>query len=226
MVVFDLDFTLWHPELYQLSSGPPFTTAADGCVLTARGERLDLFPAARSALVELADTGVPVAIASRASDREVLRALPQLSRPPRRTLTRVTASQTQWALEIMRLLRVDDARTVADVVGDAPVVIRSGSKVGHFKTIAHESGVPLREMLFFDNERGNIQEVSKLGVTCVYCPRGLKDGVFRDGLAEHRRGREVEQADKEASKMSGREARHAAARSKGNGRKGGRRGRR
>jgi hypothetical protein len=138
----------------------------------------------------------------------------------------VTASQTQWALEIMRLLRVDDARTVADVVGDAPVVIRSGSKVGHFKTIAHESGVPLREMLFFDNERGNIQEVSKLGVTCVYCPRGLKDGVFRDGLAEHRRGREVEQADKEASKMSGREARQAAARSKGNGRKGGRRGRR
>ena len=78
MVVFDLDFTLWHPELYQLSSGTPFTAAADGCVLTARGERLDLFPAARSALVELADTGVPVAIASRASDREVLRALPQL----------------------------------------------------------------------------------------------------------------------------------------------------
>ena len=77
LVVFDLDFTLWKPELYQLSSGPPFKANSDGCVLTVRGERLDLFPAARSALAELADAGVPVAIASRASERE-------------------------WALEIMR----------------------------------------------------------------------------------------------------------------------------
>ena len=68
MVVFDLDFTLWKPELYQLSSGPPFTQSADGCVLTRRGERLDLFAAARKALSALADAGVPVAIASRASE--------------------------------------------------------------------------------------------------------------------------------------------------------------
>ena len=68
LVVFDLDFTLWKPELYQLHSGPPFRACSDGCVLTARGERLDLFPAARTALVNLADAGVPVAIASRASE--------------------------------------------------------------------------------------------------------------------------------------------------------------
>lgn len=160
LVVFDLDFTLWQPELYQLSSGPPFKASSDGCVLTARGERLDLFPAARSALAELGDAGVPVAIASRASERD-------------------------WALQIMRLLRVDSKRTVADVVGDSPVVIQGGSKTKHLRHIAHETGVPLREMIFFDNERSNIQEVEKLGVTCVYCPRGLKDGVYRDGLALH-----------------------------------------
>ena len=160
MVVFDLDFTLWKPELYQLSSGPPFTQSADGCVLTRRGERLDLFPAARKALSALADAGVPVAIASRASERA-------------------------WAVEIMRLLLVDDRRTVADVVGSAPVVIQGGSKVHHLKHIAHESGVPLREMVFFDNERGNILEVKKIGPTCIYCPRGLTDDVFRDGVALH-----------------------------------------
>ena len=98
MVVFDLDFTLWKPELYQLQSGPPFKASNDGCVLTRRGERLDLFPAARTALGELADARVPVAIASRAGERE-------------------------WALKIMRLMRVDKRRTMADVVGSAPVVM-------------------------------------------------------------------------------------------------------
>lgn len=160
LVVFDLDFTLWQPELYQLSSGPPFKASKDGSVLTARGERLDLFPAARGALAELADAKVPVAIASR-------------------------ASEVSWALEIMRLLRVDKKRTVADVVGSSPVVIQGGSKVKHLKHIASETGIPLDEMVFFDNERSNIAEVERIGPTCVYCPRGMKDGVFRDGLTQH-----------------------------------------
>ena len=140
----------------------------------------------------------------------------------------MTASQTQWALEIMRLLRVDDARTVADVVGDAPVVIRSGSKVGHFKTIAHESGVPLREMLFFDNERTNIQEVDKLGVTCVYCPRGLTEQVFRDGVSLHVGNRKGFTAAGDADSVSSGSGSSGGARAerskdrKGGGRKGAR----
>ena len=160
MVVFDLDFTLWKPELYQLSSGSPFKVSSDGCVITARGERLELFPAARTALCELADAGVPVAIASR-------------------------AGEVAWAEEILRLMRVDKKRTMADVIGSAPVVIQGGSKTRHLKHIAAESGVPLREMLFFDNERTNIQEVEKLDVTCVYCPRGLTREVYLEGVAEH-----------------------------------------
>ena len=143
LVVFDLDYTLWHPELYQLSSGPPFKPCSDGCVLTARGERLDLFPAARAALCELADAGVPVAIASR-------------------------ASEVTWALEIMRLLRVDETRTLADVIGSAPVVIQGGSKVKHLKHIAAETGVALGDMIFFDNERTNIQARLKEELACLY----------------------------------------------------------
>jgi hypothetical protein len=38
LVVFDLDFTLWRPELYQLSSGSPFKACSDGAVVTSRGE--------------------------------------------------------------------------------------------------------------------------------------------------------------------------------------------
>ena len=121
---------------------------------------MELFPAARDALRELADAGVPVAIASRASD-------------------------VAWAEEIMRLMRVDDVRTMADVIGDAPVVIQGGSKKAHLKHIAARSGVRLGEMIFFDNERTNIQEVEKLGVTCVYCPRGMQNGVLQQGFAEY-----------------------------------------
>ena len=74
---------------------------------------------------------------------------------------------------------------MADVIGSAPVVIQGGSKTRHLKHIAAESGVPLREMLFFDNERTNIQEVSALGVTSIYCPRGLTREVYLEGVAEH-----------------------------------------
>ena len=121
---------------------------------------MDLFPAARKALCELADAGVPVAIASRASERE-------------------------WAQEIMRLMRIDDRRTMSDAIGDAPVVVQGGSKVKHLKHIAHETSVPLAEMIFYDNERSNIQEIEKIGPTCVYCPRGLTEEVFQEGVKVH-----------------------------------------
>ena len=197
MGVFDLDFTLWKPELYQLSSGSPFKVSSDGCVITARGERLELFPAARTALCELADAGVPVAIASR-------------------------AGEVAWAEEILRLMRVDKKRTMADVIGSAPVVIQGGSKTRHLKHIAAESGVPLREMLFFDNERTNIQEVEKIGPTCVYCPRGLTDDVFRAGLESHASARAAK-GDKSDDRPAAAESKQK--RSRAGGRRGGRRSR-
>ena len=177
MVVFDLDFTLWRPELYQLSSGPPFRVSNDGCVLTARGERLELFPAARRALAELASANVPVAIASR-------------------------ASEVTWAHDIIRLMCVDATRTMADVIGDAPVVVQGGSKVRHLKHIAAASGVKLIDMLFFDNERSNIMEVEKLGCTCIYCPRGLTDECFRDGVQLHIANRRVRNGAAVATRSS------------------------
>ena len=212
LVVFDLDFTLWHPELYQLSCGPPFQACGDGCVLTRRGERLDLFPAARKALAELHDASVPVAIASRASERAWAEEIMRLLRvDDRRTVSRVGAcvhvhghghvawargtgtwhvargtwhvawawacacacdmgmwhghghghGHVTWACTHLHVHAHLTATQVSDVVGGAPVVIQGGSKVHHLKHVAACSRVPLREMVFFDNERTNIQEVSR-----------------------------------------------------------------
>jgi hypothetical protein len=37
-------------------------------------------------------------------------------------------------------------------------------------------------MLFFDNERVNVEEVGQLGVTSVYCPGGMSQGAWEKGL--------------------------------------------
>jgi len=37
--------------------------------------------------------------------------------------------------------------------------------------------------LFFDNERWNITECSRLGIKCVYTPRGLTSAAWQEGLA-------------------------------------------
>ena len=35
---------------------------------------------------------------------------------------------------------------------------------------------------FFDNEEDNIDEVSQLGVKCVYCPRGMDEPSWEKGV--------------------------------------------
>ena len=70
LVVFDLDFTLWYPELYELdrprggfssSDGSSFFKPIDGGlggVETKLGEELRIFDGARRALIRLSDAGV------------------------------------------------------------------------------------------------------------------------------------------------------------------------
>ena len=58
--------------------------------------------------------------------------------------------------------------------------IYKGSKAGHLRTIAKKTGVPLEEMVFFDNEYGNCQTVAGVGCTVLYTP----DGVTRQGFEE------------------------------------------
>lgn len=53
----------------------------------------------------------------------------------------------------------------------------------HFRNLKSE--YPLteyHEMLFFDNEIGNIRTVSKLGVKCVHCPKGVTQDAWEQGL--------------------------------------------
>ena len=176
LVVFDLDHTLWHRPRFR--GGPPWAAVDDGLsgVRSSTGEVLDLFPASRLALLELAGAGVPVAVASR------------MHRPA-------------WALQWLSLLRLEDGgRTAADVIG--PVVIRDGPKPNHVREIHRQTQVPFERMLFFDDHADDCRRVEALGCTSVYVPArdkrrgqcGLTEELYRDGLSRYAGLVEAEEA--------------------------------
>ena len=61
--------------------------------------------------------------------------------------------------------------------------IYKSNKQEHFKKLKSEyKSIEYSDMLFFDNEMGNIKSVSKLGVKCVYCPDGMTERIWDEGL--------------------------------------------
>ena len=130
--------------MYLLNGGAPFTKdKKTGRVRDRTGEEVTLYPAAREALLELATSkewqGSLVCYASR-------------------------CHETDWAHTCMDLLDVGDGLNVASCF-NAGGVFQSGSKQGHFQVLASQHGVDFEDMIFFDNERWNITEVAKMGVT-------------------------------------------------------------
>ncbi|XP_053449424.1 magnesium-dependent phosphatase 1 [Nycticebus coucang] len=60
--------------------------------------------------------------------------------------------------------------------------IYPGSKVTHFERLQQKTGVPFSQMIFFDDERRNIVDVSKLGVTCIHVQNGMNLQTLTQGL--------------------------------------------
>jgi len=56
------------------------------------------------------------------------------------------------------------------------IQISYNRKTVHLTNLHNITGIPFESMVFFDNEYGNIRDVKKLGVKCVYTP----DGMSRD----------------------------------------------
>ncbi|CAK9301573.1 unnamed protein product [Gordionus sp. m RMFG-2023] len=59
-------------------------------------------------------------------------------------------------------------------------------KVKHFEKIMKQSGISYEKMLFFDDEYRNIEDIQKLGVTCIYIKQGgLTKSELCKGLKTH-----------------------------------------
>lgn len=61
-------------------------------------------------------------------------------------------------------------------------LIYKANKRDHFEKIRQQTGIEYEDMLFFDNQMNNINDVGKLGVKCLYCPDGLSMKSWKKGL--------------------------------------------
>lgn len=73
----------------------------------------------------------------------------------------------------MGLLELEPGLLMREVFSFAEIY--RGSKIKHFGQLRKASGVPYENMIFFDDWDQNCQEVGRLGVTCIECPRVSED---------------------------------------------------
>jgi len=75
--------------------------------------------------------------------------------------------------------------------GSTLIIPHVGKHETHFPQLKKELGVEYQDMLFFDDEGGNIRQVSKLGVTSVLV--STADGVclrsFEEGMTAFAKNR-------------------------------------
>ncbi|KAL2134827.1 hypothetical protein VTI74DRAFT_10723 [Chaetomium olivicolor] len=170
LIVLDLDYTLW-PFYSDIHISTPIRLIANSnppALADRNGELFTLYPDAPHILrliSSLPNTRLAVASKSPVGDlcREVLKLLrlpPPLDgsdKGPKRTI---------------------DAF-------DAGLEIYEGTKLRHFEMIAKRTGIPYSQILFFDDERPNL-EVESLGVTMRLIRDGLTWEELEKGIQQWR----------------------------------------
>lgn len=158
LVVFDLDDTLWFPEMYMLD-GLPFTRDKQGRVHDRGGDHVRLIGDSQRILHEIhlhwKDT--KVGYASR-------------------------THYPKWASACLKLIEVAPGVTMEDVVDVKEIY--PGDKTTHFAHFKRKTGIEFHNMLFFDNEIRNVRDVASLGVVAVYTPHGMTMEHWHKGLAQ------------------------------------------
>jgi magnesium-dependent phosphatase 1 len=85
----------------------------------------------------------------------------------------VAASRTfepAWAQDLMNLLEIDRFFDLKEIY--------PASKIRHFKRIQNHFDIPYSEMVFFDDEYRNIEEVGSLGVDTILVKNGIDFNVL------------------------------------------------
>ena len=160
LIVFDLDNTLWTPELYQLRK------LQRNNQLPKAHRDVKLFPAIQSIL-----EGIREQRANNDSNNEWANT---------RFAVASRTKSVEWAHYLLD--QFDLMGTVFDHVEIFP-----GNKQKHFRNLQQATGVEYQDMLFFDDARdgkfGNCEPVSELGVLSVHCPNGIyEEQIWKNAL--------------------------------------------
>jgi magnesium-dependent phosphatase 1 len=97
-------------------------------------------------------------------------ALEILAQLDHQQISMAVASRTSapdWADELMELFDIKKYFQYFEIY--------PGSKVSHFRSLQQKTGLKYSDMIFFDDEYRNIEEVSQLGVVSVF----VEDGINR-----------------------------------------------
>jgi len=162
-IVFDLDGCVWCPDMYMLwGGGAPFDVRDDGTLSDRSGNTVRLLGATSQILHELHTDpkwkGCTVCIAS-------------------------CTDEPNWAQECLRKFSVGPPGGGLAMKQCFQIEeIHKGSKRSHLRSISELTGVPLEEMLFFDNELGNCNDVASIGVTVAYVPDGVTAAAWERAL--------------------------------------------
>ncbi|MBN2529617.1 MAG: magnesium-dependent phosphatase-1 [Deltaproteobacteria bacterium] len=103
--------------------------------------------------------------------------LPVLCELHQKNVPMAIASRTgepSWARELMGLLNIQRYFKYEEIYPT--------TKTRHFKQLANQSGKAFSDMIFFDDEYRNIQDVAALGVKAVHVPKGLTRKIVMDAL--------------------------------------------
>lgn len=177
LIVFDLDYTLWKPEMYQLwgGGGAPFTKdPKTGDVFDRQGTPVRLMGDSRAILRKLHEEGIPIAVASK-------------------------TDEPSWADECLRKIEVVPGKTMKEIITYEEIYQTNKKK--HLQNLKKKTGFSFEEMIFFDNEYGNIADVSSLGkileilkstnlqilligVISIHTPQGMTFKHLENGIEE------------------------------------------
>ena len=156
LLVFDLDNTLWTPELYQIRKKGQIRAWQD----------IRLFDGAQKICEDLAMNAdslwepTSFAIASR-TDR------------------------VELAHQLLGEFKAGGKR-LSEIFSKERTKIFPGSKIAHFTELSRETGIDLKDMIFFDDDaRLNCREIQQMGVLCLHCPRGLSVDLFRFAINQY-----------------------------------------
>mmetsp|Transcript_24904 Transcript_24904/g.36486 ORF Transcript_24904/g.36486 Transcript_24904/m.36486 type:complete len:195 (-) Transcript_24904:193-777(-) len=179
LVVFDLDFTIWQPEMYQLW-GKPRLTPIKHLNLSKQTLKEAQTTDANKILTDNSKTPITVFGGAAHALMEINRL-----REEGHDIQAAVASRTDepdFANTCMQHLKLDDGTTLAECFGDRIVIDCYNDKTHHLEQLRKQTDIPYDDMCFFDNEHWNIQCVQGINVHSIYTPDGMTKKAWRDAL--------------------------------------------
>ena len=89
--------------------------------------------------------------------------------------------EPSWAEECLSMFTTSDGVTTLNSIATHNQIFKA-NKREHFERLKKQTGIEFSDMIFFDNQSNNINDVSKLGVHSVLCPDGMLREIWTKGI--------------------------------------------